>query len=182
MSQLGFYYNSDICTGCKACQIACKDEHDLREGMLYRHVLAFEAGAFPNPRAYKLSIACNHCEHPKCVENCPTGAMYKRSEDGAVLHDSNRCMGCRMCVLSCPYDAPQFNEQTGMVEKCDACERLRAEGKPPACVAACMMRALDFGPIDELREKYGDIDEFEGMPSGSITNPSLIVNPHRCLG
>jgi anaerobic dimethyl sulfoxide reductase subunit B len=184
MAQHGFYYDMTVCTGCKTCQIACKDVNNLEVGTFFRKVYSFEGGEFPKPWAFKLSIACNHCANPKCVENCPTGAMYKRPEDGVVIHRPEKCVGCRMCLWSCPYGAPQYIEKTGKAGKCDARAKLTAQGENPACVDACQMRALQFGDIKELRKKYGELRKKYGeiadakcLPSSTTTSPSLVVTP-----
>lgn len=181
MSQLGFYYNVDRCSGCKTCQIACKDVHDNPVGTLYRHVHEHEAGTFPHPRAYFVSIACNHCEKPLCVENCPSGAMFKRAEDGRVLNDPEKCLGCRMCVWSCPYGAPSYSEDSHRIEKCDLCDDLVKHGEQPACVASCLMRAIEFGDINELRARYGSNANIVGLSDSQETKPSIVIKPHRTL-
>ncbi len=176
MAQKGFYYNSTICTGCKTCLIACKDKNDSPVGVNYRKVYTFEGGKFPNVWAYSLSMSCHHCEKPKCAENCPTGAIYKRKEDGLVLHDKEKCIGCRMCVWSCPYEAPQYNEEEGKAGKCDGCADLVDKGQNPACVDACLMRAIEFGDIEELRAKYGDHVNLKVLADAKMTKPSITVH------
>ena len=176
MKQKGFYYNSTICTGCKTCAIACKDKNDLPVGVNFRRVYSFEGGKFPNPWAYNLSLGCNHCAEPKCAANCPTGAIYKRESDGLVVQDHDKCIGCRMCVWSCPYEGPQYIEKEGKVGKCDGCADLVDKGENPACVDACIMRAIEFGDIEELRAKYGDHTNLKVLADFGITNPSITVH------
>ncbi|MGE4272368.1 MAG: DMSO/selenate family reductase complex B subunit [Desulfitobacterium sp.] len=176
MAQKGFYYDQTACIGCKVCQVACKDKNDLKVGPRYRRVYDMETGKYPNPRRAHFSISCNHCDNPKCVENCPTGALSKGSEDGLVLHDREKCIGCRLCIWSCPYEAPQYKEDEGKVGKCDGCSDLLAKGENPACVDACVMRCLEFGDIEELRQKYGKNADAKGLPSSSTTNPNLVIN------
>jgi len=189
-NQLGFYINQEDCIGCFTCQIACKDKNDLEVGEIWRQVKEFSEGSWvkegdtikANVWAYWLPMACNHCDNPKCVTNCPTGAIYKREEDGIVLVDADKCIGCRYCSWSCPYGAPQFSEKTGKIGKCNLCVDLIEKGGTPACVAACPMRALEVGPIDELRQKYGTVSQIKGMPAPDITNPNLVIKPHRDAG
>ncbi len=176
MGQLGFYYDMTVCTGCKVCQIACKDVNDLDTGTLFRTVYKFEGGEFPNPWAYNLSISCNHCAHPKCVENCPTGALYKREKDGIVMHDREKCIGCRLCTWSCPYGAPKYIEKLGKSGKCTFCANLLDKGESPACVSACQMRALQFGDIEELRKLHGAEADIKVLPDSGMTHPSLTIN------
>lgn len=175
MGQLGFYYNAAVCTGCKGCQIACKDKNDLKVGELYRKVYEFEGGTFPNVWGYYLSISCNHCAEPKCAENCPTQAIYKRDEDGLVVQDQDKCIGCKMCTWSCPYGHPQYLEELGKAGKCDGCADLLAKGQNPTCVDSCPMRAIEFGDIDELQEKYGDLPSLKELPDPKITKPSITM-------
>jgi anaerobic dimethyl sulfoxide reductase subunit B len=175
MTQLGFHYNMSTCIGCRVCQIACKDKNDLKVGALYRRVHDMESGTFPNPRIDHLSLGCNHCAEPKCIKNCPTGALYKQEKDGVVLHDKAKCIGCKMCTWSCPYGAPQYKEEEGKVGKCNLCIDLMEKGQDPACVSACVMRALEVGEIEELRKKYGNTRDVKGIPSSEITGPSLTI-------
>lgn len=110
---------------------------------------------------------------------CPAQAISKRASDGVVLIDANSCIGCRYCEWACPYGAPQFNETTGLMTKCDFCEDLQANGENPACVSACVMRVLDYGDLDELRAKYGEQASIEPLPSEEYTQPALVVTPHK---
>ncbi len=184
--QLGFYIDQRRCSGCKACQVACKDKNGLEVGRLFRHVSETKGGSFvpsgkaysQNVFAYYTSIACNHCEDPKCVTNCPSGAMNKRVEDGIVVVDESKCIGCRYCTWACPYGAPQYNASIGKMTKCDFCFDLIAKGEEPACVAACPLQVIEYGPIDELREKYGSLADVKGLPDSSVTKPNLVINPH----
>ena len=176
----GVYFNQQRCIGCGACQISCKDKFDFQTaGPRPRRVDNFEAGTFPTCSMFTTSLACNHCDNPACTEVCPTGAMFKGA-DGLVLHDDEVCIGCLSCANACPYGAPQFNEEKGIVQKCDACSALReAFGGNPICVDACPMRALDFGDMEELRAKYGGdlVSECLGMPSAETTSPNILIEP-----
>lgn len=178
MSQIGFYFNMNKCSGCHACQIACKDRNDLPVGMLFRNVRTFEVGTYPDARIFHYPQSCNHCAKPACVAVCPTGAMQKL-EDGTVLSNPEVCIGCGACAEACPYDIPVVDPDLGISRKCDSCKALRDAGKRPACVDACMMRCLDFGDLDELKEKYGDnlVSDQMFLPSSEDTCPSLLIKP-----
>ncbi|HML20885.1 MAG TPA: dimethylsulfoxide reductase subunit B [Aggregatilinea sp.] len=183
--QLAFYYDQSVCTGCKACQIACKDDNDLEVGVLWRRVVELNGGNWikqgatwvQNIVTYHLSMSCNHCEDGICLKVCPTGAMHKR-DDGIVLIDQDKCIGCRYCQWACPYDAPQYVDDKGKMSKCDFCYNYIDEGLPPACVAACPMRALDFGELSELQAKYGTVNNIYPMPDPSLTQPAVVITPH----
>jgi len=184
--QLGFYFEQKHCVGCKTCQVACKDKNDLAVGQLFRQVHEFCGGGYvvkgttvvPEVYVFWSSMSCNHCQKPTCIEACPTGALQKQATDGIVLIDSKRCIGCRRCLQSCPYDALQYNPSTKKMGKCDFCRDLLAVGQPPTCVSACPMRVLEYGPLDMLQEKYGTVNQTKGMPSGDKTQPSLVISPH----
>ena len=188
MAQYAFYFNQAYCSGCKTCQVACKETHHLPTENLYRRVVNYAGGSWDKTEAgfyvpngvfgYFASIACNHCANPACVANCPTGAMQKDEETGIVWTDHEVCIGCETCASSCPYDAPQLNASEGYTIKCDMCKDELALGRKPVCVAACPMRALDFGEYDELVAKYGEGNvEVEPLPANT-TDPSLVLNPH----
>lgn len=185
--QLGFFIDSSMCSGCKACQVACKDKNNLEVGRRFRRVYEVSGGEFEEDKngalintvyAYTLSISCNHCKEPVCVKNCPTQAMHKRPKDGIVRVNTDRCVGCGYCSWSCPYGAPQMNHEQGQMSKCDMCVDRLAEGKRPICVDTCPLNAIKFGPIRELREKYGSLSEVKGMPSSERTHPNLVIKPN----
>lgn len=176
---LGFYFDMSRCVGCRVCQIACKDRLGLESaGPLPRRVMTYEIGEYPTVSVYTSSIGCNHCDKPACVANCPTGAMYK-SSDGTVLHDDNVCIGCKTCMSSCPYGAPQYSEEKDLIIKCDSCKALREAGMNPVCVDACMTRALDFGDTEDLKAKYGAdlVSELPCLGGADITAPNLLIKP-----
>ena len=188
MGQIGFYINQSICQGCKACSVSCKDKNNTEVGINYRRVYTKEEGSFMqqhnggilhNVKAFYFSIACNHCKQPACLKNCPTGAIIKREEDGVVIIDQEICAGAKLCVSACPYGGPQFNKETFKSNKCNFCIDLQEKGEDPVCVATCPVGAIEYGPIEELRKKYGNIRQIKGMPSPAITNPNIVITPHR---
>ncbi|MCL7767584.1 DMSO/selenate family reductase complex B subunit [Pasteurella multocida] len=185
--QYGFYFDSDRCTGCKTCELACKDYKDLDTNVNFRRIYEYAGGDWQqqangcwqhNVFAYYLSISCNHCDNPACVSVCPTGAMHK-TEDGFVIVNEAICIGCRYCHMACPYDAPQYDAMKGHMTKCDGCHSRILEGKKPICVDACPLRALDFAPIDELRKTYGDLAAIAPLPSPEHTAPNLVIKTNK---
>ncbi len=186
VKQYAFFFEASACTGCKACQIACKDKNGLKKGVLWRRVYEVCGGAWrrdgqawvPDLAVYNISLACNHCLKPLCADSCPTRAIGKR-RDGAVLIDGDRCIGCRYCEWACPYGAIRFDSAAHRATKCDFCIDLIAAGEKPACVAACPARALDFGDFEALKKTHGANGALFPLPDPSLTEPALIIEPHR---
>ncbi|WP_028864827.1 DMSO/selenate family reductase complex B subunit [Psychromonas aquimarina] len=186
MKQYGFYIDSSKCTGCKTCQLSCKDNKDLDIGVNFRRVYEYAGGDWlkegeiyrQSVYSYYLSIACNHCDQPACTKVCPSGAMHKR-EDGFVVVDEKTCIGCKYCSMACPYGAPQYNEEKGHMTKCDGCFERVEQGMQPVCVGSCPLRALEFGPIAQLREKYGTNADVAPLPSSLTTKPNIVIKQNR---
>lgn len=186
--QLGFSFDQTRCTGCKACVLACKDKHDLTVGVRWRRVAEYAGGTwlasatdgtFTNDvYCYYTSYSCNHCDDAICVQVCPSTAMHK-GDNGIVSVRADVCIGCRYCEMACPYSAPQFNADKGVMTKCDFCSDRIAAGQKPACVAACPSRALDYGEVADLRARLGAQASIEPLPPASVTRPNLVIVPHR---
>ena len=175
MARKGFYFDMALCMGCRTCQVACKDRNGLETGTIYRRVETYEVGAYPTATAYQLSRTCNHCENPECVRVCPVGAMHVDEEDGTVQHDDETCIGCESCVKACPYGVPQYRPDFKISGKCDACLPLRQAGEENACVAACPLRAIEFGDIEELRARHPEaVDAIAVLPEPK-TEPSIAI-------
>jgi len=167
--QRAFYFDQSRCTGCYTCSIACKDWHDISDTTVhYRSILPLEKGSYPEVTLSYVSLSCNHCEAPACANACPADAITKREEEGIVRVDRERCLGngaCAMlCKKACPYRVPQFGVEEGAkMQMCNFCLERLDKNKKPICITACPMRALDAGPIDVLKEKYGDLNEVAGF-------------------
>jgi formate dehydrogenase iron-sulfur subunit len=177
--RVGFFTDTSVCIGCKACEVACKEWNGLPEpdpdmltltGMSYdntgalgadswRHVAFIEQdviraiadGDGPATRWLMASDVCKHCTHAACLDVCPTGALV-RTEFGTVIVQPDVCNGCAYCVSACPFGVIDRREDDGRAWKCTMCyDRLRG-GLEPACAMACPTDSIQFGPLDELRE------------------------------
>ena len=185
-SQLGFYFDSSVCSGCRACQMACRDKNNLESDQLWRNVIEVNGGGWSaqgdawqtTAFAYNLSIACNHCAEAICESVCPTRSISKR-EDGIVLINQETCAGCRYCEWACPYGAPRYDANSGSMSKCNLCFDRIENGLVPACVSVCGLRALEFGEISNLEERPGEKGLIYPLPEKSLTSPSLVIKPHR---
>lgn len=180
MEQKAWYFDQTRCIGCYSCAVACKDWHDVPEGPSnWISIKTIEKGIFPNVFLGFLISTCYHCADPSCIKVCPTKAIIKR-DDGIVEVITDRCVGkkCSLCLEACVYDAPQFREgENARMEKCDFCIERGQNGKKPICVAACKTRALDSGPIDQLKTKYGKNTNAEGFSYHPIMKPSILFKP-----
>jgi anaerobic dimethyl sulfoxide reductase subunit B len=182
MTQYGFFIDLSRCTGCNACTIACKQWQQIPPGPVkWLRVHQWETGSFPEIKLHVLPVMCFHCEKPVCVKACPNKAMYKEEKYGAVLVNAGKCTGERKCWQACPYGAPQFagNERGLKMSKCNMCIDRLEKGDKPICVLSCSLRALEFGPLTELQEKYGNLSQLEEMPKESITLPAVVFRPIR---
>jgi DMSO reductase iron-sulfur subunit len=178
MTQYGFFIDLSRCTGCNACLIACKQWHDIPPGPVkWMRVYQWEKGSFPDIDLCVLPIMCFHCKNPVCAESCPNKAIYKEDKYGAVLVDTTKCKGERKCWEACPSGAPQFEgDDPGLkMSKCTMCIDRLEQGLKPICVLSCSLRALEFGPIEELNEKYGNYRHFD--PSLNDYAPCRISCP-----
>jgi anaerobic dimethyl sulfoxide reductase subunit B len=180
MIQQGFFIDQSRCIGCNTCTIACMQWHDILPGSVrWMRVYQWEKGTFPNTRLHILPVPCYHCENPICIKACPSEAIYKEETYGAVLVNANKCQGTRKCWKACPYGAPQFDGDGlgSKMSKCNMCIDRLEQGLKPICVLSCSMRALEFGPLEELTKKYGKLRRLEDMPKDSITGPAVVFKP-----
>lgn len=172
--QKGFLFDINKCTGCHACQIACALENELRFNSSWRQIVTYNESRHPDLPFFHLSLACNHCGDPPCMIYCPALAYYKDNESGMVVLETQKCVGCSYCSWVCPYDAPYYNEATGIMEKCTLCRHRLQEGLDPACTALCPTDALQYGDVQETKK----IEELPGFPDRNI-NPAMQITPLR---
>ena len=174
-TRLGMVIDQDKCIGCWTCAVACKQQQNVGIGLYWLRVLTVggdamdvPAGTFPALTMAYQSTNCFHCDNPPCVKACPTQATFKM-DNGIVNVDYDRCIGCRYCMVACPYDNRVFNWRApvqeppadvavvgetparpkGVVEKCTFCVQRTAEGLLPRCVVACPTGARVFGDLDD---------------------------------
>jgi Fe-S-cluster-containing dehydrogenase component len=168
--QLGLVIDLDTCVGCHACAVACKEWNtsgymaplpDFEpygaepEGVWFNRIHSFEMRQDGRERTVHFPKSCLHCEEPACVTVCPTGASYKRAEDGIVLVNEDLCIGCELCAWACPYGAREFDDDAGVMKKCTLCvdriynEHLEEIDRIPACVQVCPTSARHFGDLGD---------------------------------
>lgn len=160
------------CTGCQACSVACKAEMDVPLGAFRTWVKQIEKGQYPYVSLSFLPSLCNQCAQPICLRNCPTRATYQL-DNGIVVVDPHRCIGCKYCIASCPYAVRYLNPLKKIVEKCEMCRHRLDRGLEPACVATCPSGALVFGNMKD--------------PSSTIAQmiakfPLQVLKPDRSTG
>lgn len=206
--KMGLVIDLDTCVGCHACAVSCKewnaggfaapltDEDPYGKapsGVWFNRVHSYEVAPTASQPAMTLHFprSCLHCEQPACVTVCPTGASYKRAEDGIVLVDEDKCIGCKLCSWACPYGAREYSEVEGVMKKCTLCidriynEHLDAREREPACVQACPTRARHFGDLGDPASKVSKLVAERGgvdlMPELGYrpTNKYLPPRPRR---
>ncbi len=200
--RLGLVIDLDTCVGCQACVVSCQAWHAQAEdrdvmggdapdpnlhGPLRKRVYSYEVGWGNKGRSVHFPKACLHCDNAVCVTVCPTGAAYKRDEDGIVLIDEETCIGCGLCALACPFGAPEMDERDGVMKKCTLCvdrlynETLPSEARQPACVTGCPSNALHFGDLSDLESDTArlvrDRNGYDLMPSMGYGPTSQYLPP-----
>lgn len=150
MSHNCIVVNLDRCTGCFGCEIACKMENNVALGQRWSKVFTVgPVGEYPNMTRYALPTMCQQCKDAPCVHVCPTGASYRDSNTNVVLVDKEKCIGCKYCMMACPYGVRSWNKTEKCVEKCTLCGQLTSAGKLPACVKSCAAGARFYGDLDD---------------------------------
>ena len=161
------------CIGCHACSVACKSENAVPLGVWRGWLKVIEKGTYPRVTLSFLPLMCNNCKNPICLRNCPTQATYQR-EDGVVMVDPHRCIGCKYCIASCPYDVRYLNPAKKIVQKCQWCNHRVDAGLEPACVNSCPTRAMVFGDLNDPRS---EISRTLATNAVSVLKPEKDTSP-----
>ncbi len=198
--KLGLVIDLDVCVGCHACATACKEWNsgghsaplpDFNPygadayGVWFNRIHSFEEGTSGedgggDARTVHFPRSCLHCEEPACVTVCPTGASYKRAEDGIVLVNADICIGCKLCSWACPYGAREFDEDEGVMKKCTLCidriynDNIAEAERLPACVMVCPTSARHFG---DLGDPNSAVSEMVAARGGKDLMPELGYRP-----
>ncbi len=168
MTQYAIVTDLNRCVGCLACSTACKAVNGVPVGSFWCKTLRIGPNASiegvnkadGSDYMYFLTVQCQHCENPACVNVCPTEASHKTA-DGTVQVDKEKCIGCQFCAMACPYGVRYLNEEERVVEKCTLCEQKIAQGELPQCVSQCGGLARFFGDVEK------GLDSFEGAELGT---------------
>lgn len=181
--QYRFSFAMDACIGCHSCEVACAEQNGLPVDTAWRRVGEFEGGEHPHARRFHLSMSCNHCVDPECLNGCPTEA-YVKLDNGVVDHNADDCIGCEYCTWNCPYSVPVFQPDRRIVTKCDMCLPRLEDGLKPACVGACPTRALDVEPVDVEAwvADHSEADAPHLPPSDLTISTTRIVLPQGEMG
>lgn len=204
--QYRFEVDLDLCTGCKACVTACHSLNGLDEGETWRSVGLLIGSRPPEPTPSKLAVAsrpdavsepaapgpwqqhvtaaCHHCLEPACLAGCPVEAYEKDPVTGIVAHLDDQCIGCRYCMLTCPYEVPTFNSRLGIVRKCDMCSDRLADGEAPACVQGCPTDAISIGLVNTAEHVAESVTDpaaslVPTAPRSSLTSPTTVYLSRR---
>ncbi len=193
--KLGLVIDLDTCVGCQACAVSCKEWNtsgysapltdlnaygDQPIGAWLNRIHSYEAGPEGEGQTVHFPRSCLHCEEPACVTVCPTGASYKRAEDGIVLVNPETCIGCKLCSWACPYGAREYDHDDGVMKKCTLCvdriynENLEEIDRVPACVRACPTSARHFG---DLGDPDSDVSKLVAERGGYDLLPEMGYKP-----
>jgi Fe-S-cluster-containing dehydrogenase component len=195
--RLGLVIDLDICVGCHACAVNCKEWNDGGyhapltderpydadpQGVWFNRIHAFEVKEDSDDQARVVHFprSCLHCEDAPCVTVCPTGASYKRGSDGIVLVEEDRCIGCKLCSWACPYGAREYDGTEGVMKKCTLCidriynEAMEEVARVPACVSTCPATARHFG---DLGDPDSDVSKLVAARGGVDLMPEMQTKP-----
>ena len=181
--QYRFHFDMGLCIGCKCCVVACNEQNGNPASLNWRRVGEIEGGIYPDTQRFHMSMGCNHCLEPSCLIGCPVEAYTKDTATGIVLHSADICIGCQYCTWNCSYGVPQFNEDRGVVGKCDMCHGRLTAGDAPACVNACPEGAIKIELVDMLAWRVDHAaGDAPGMPSTDdslsttrVTMPNIAI-------
>lgn len=180
MTQYGFFFDQSRCYGCQACATACKDWNGIAPGPeKWMTVYEWETGTFPRTRIHTLAFSCGHARNPPvCLPVLKVPSSRKTSLVRCSLTTRSALALCS-CAAACPFGAPKFasDDEGTKMSKCTMCIDKLSKGEQPQCALACPLRALDFGPIEELEAKYGAARSLEGMPDTSVLRPAMVFKP-----
>jgi anaerobic dimethyl sulfoxide reductase subunit B (iron-sulfur subunit) len=154
--QYGFKFVVENCIQCHGCEVACKNWREVELGVKWRRVANIWEGAYPKVTCRSASVSCMHCVEPACMEACPEEAITKRTEDGIVGVNREKCIGCKACLDACPFGVPQFGEDETM-QKCDMCvDDHTSDSEAPPCVATCPTEALTLVMMDAAEKQAAE--------------------------
>jgi Fe-S-cluster-containing dehydrogenase component/DMSO reductase anchor subunit len=177
--QYRFHFDMGRCIGCKCCVVACNEQNGNPAAINWRRVGEIEGGWYPNAQRAYISMGCNHCVDPTCLDGCPVDAYTKDPATGIVRHSADACIGCQYCTWNCSYGVPQYNAERGVVGKCDMCHGRLALGQAPACVSACPEGAIaiEIVKTDEWRRAAAGATTGKGLPvaDGSLSTTRLTL-------
>ena len=196
MPEVTTFIDMTKCVGCRGCQVACKEWHELganlntsfvggyqnQAGLAHERwttVEFYERPAGEGMQWFFRKHQCIHCSDPPCVGVCPTGALY-RTEYGNVHLERQKCIGCKYCIYHCPWQVPQYNAELNKVSKCTLCTERIANRQEPACVKTCVSKTLTFGTRDEMlgqaQKRLGSVKNL--FPRATIYNPAGVEGTH----
>ena len=181
--QYRFHFDMTKCIGCKCCVVACNEQNGNPAHIHWRRVGEIEGGWYPNTQRLHLSMGCNHCLEPTCLKGCPVDAYSKDPATGVVIHSADICIGCQYCTWNCSYGVPQYNPERGVVGKCDMCHYRLAEGREPACVAACPEGAIQIEIVNiaDWKRNYAASANAPGLPSADDSLSTTRITLPRSL-
>lgn len=181
--QYSFEVDLDKCTGCKACVSACHTLNGLDDNELWRTVGLLHGGSTVASTQQTVTTSCHHCVDPACMNGCPVNAYEKDPITGIIKHLDDQCFGCQYCTLMCPYDAPKFSAERGIVRKCDMCSDRLAHDEAPACVQACPNEAIAIRIVEQAEAiQTSEAGMFlPGAPTPEHTVPTTVYKTARPL-